>query len=347
MSTKVVSRKNQIRSILFIAMLMAITVAVVLKDYSIKELILVIKSVHPLFLLAGIVLMFLYAGCQGMCFYMIVARLGHPAPYRHCIEYAYIGNYFGAITPGASGGQPAQVYYMNKDGIHVDISAITIFLMVFASQIVILFLGAILAILRFSMVEQFEDWMKYLLIAGGIVMISLTTFLSALMFMGKTVPYLIHLALRLGAKLHLIRKPEAAKAKLDEIVRSYQEKSRFIRKHPDLFVKVFAVTILQWIAYYMVIYLVYLSFGYRDYGPLELMTGQALINIAIAAVPLPGSVGIAEKAFLMEFAMFYTAEQLPSAMILSRIINFYLPLFISFVVYLFAHVRIMKQKNKQ
>jgi uncharacterized protein (TIRG00374 family) len=345
MSTKIISRKNQARSILFIAVLMAVTVAVVLKDYPMKELVQVIKSVHPFYLLAGIGLMFLFAGCQGMCFYMITDRLGQPAPYRHCIEYAYIGNYFGAITPGASGGQPAQLYYMNKDRIHVDISAITIFLMVFTSQIVILFLGTVLAILRYPMVARSDAWIKYLLVAGGIVMLGLAVFLSALMFMGKTVPYLIRLALKLGTRLRLIKQPETARAKLEEIVLSYREKSGIIRKHPDLLIKVFIVTVLQWTSYYMVTYLVYLGFGYRAYGPLELMTGQALISIAAAAVPLPGSVGIAEKAFLMEFDIFYTEGQLPSAMILSRIINFYLPLFISFAVYLCAHIRIMKRKK--
>jgi uncharacterized protein (TIRG00374 family) len=322
---------------------MVVTVVVVLKDYSVKELARAIKGVHPFYLIAGIIMMFLYACCQAMCFFLIMKKLGYHAPYRHCIEYAYIGNYFGAITPGASGGQPAQVYYMNKDNIHVDISAITIFFMVFASQIVILLLGSVFAFLRFPIVTQFSNWLKYLLIAGSIVMLSLTLFLSALMFMGKTIPYLTHLALRLGVKLHLIKKPDTLKSKLDELILSYKERSRVMLKHPGLFVQVFLVTILQWLAYYMVTYLVYLGFGHRQYGALDLMTGQSLINIAVAAVPLPGSVGVAEKAFLKEFARFYNAQELPSAMILSRIINFYLPLFIAFTVYLIAHLRITKK----
>ena len=347
MGTKVVSRKNQVRSILFILFLMTITITAILKEYKIDEVIRVIRSVHPFYLLAGILMMFIFIGCQAMNFFMILKRLEHPTTYRRCMEYAYVGNYFGAITPGASGGQPAQLYYMNKDKIHVDISAITVFFMVFSSQIVILLLGAAFSCLRYSELAGYDAWLKYLLLAGSLVMFGLTLILTAFMFMRRTMPFLLRLVLKAGVKLHLIKTPEFVQSKFDAIILSYREKSRMIQGHPDLFVKVFAVTILQWIAYYMVSYLVYLSFGYREHNAIDLMTGQSVISIAVAAVPLPGSVGISEKAFLNVFSRFYNFDELPTAMILTRIINYYMLLFISFSVYLAVHFRVVRQKKKE
>jgi conserved hypothetical protein len=346
MREKIVSKKNQMRSILFMTALMAVTVAVVLKAYSIGELIKAVGSVHLFYLIIGIALMFFYAGCQAMNFYMIMHRLRQATSYKNCIDYTYIGNYFSAITPGASGGQPAQMYYMNKDKIHVDISAITIFLMVFASQIVIVLMGGIFAVLRFNILAKSVHWFIWLLLAGASVMLFLTAVLSALMFSRVIIPFLIDLALKLGVKLHLFKKPKEIKEKLDILIISYREKSRLIIKNPDLFLKVFVVTMFQWIAYCLVAYLVYLSFDYKKNDCLDLMAGQSFINIAVAAVPLPGSVGIAEKAYLNVFGQFYLGEQLPSAMILSRIINFYFPLLISYIVYAFAHHRIMKAQRR-
>lgn len=345
MREKIVSKKNQMRSILFMTALMAVTVAVVLKEYSIRELIKAVGSVHLFYLITGIALMFFYAGCQAMNFYMIMHRLRQATSYKNCIEYTYIGNYFSAITPGAIGGQPAQMYYMNKDKIHVDISAITIFLMVFASQIVIVLMGGVFAVLRFYILAKSAHWFIWLLFAGASVMLFLTAVLSALMFSRVIIPFLIDLALKLGVKLHLFKKPKEIKEKLDILIISYREKSRLIIKNPDLFLRVFVVSIFQWIAYCLVTYLVYLSFGYRKNDCLDLMAGQSFINIAVAAVPLPGSVGIAEKAYLIVFGQFYPGQQLPSAMILSRIINFYFPLLISYIVYAFAHHRIMKAQR--
>ena len=346
MREKIVSKKNQMRSLLFMTSLMAVTVAVVLKEYSLGELMKAVGSVHLFYLITGIALMFFYAGCQALNFYMIMHRLRQPASYKNCIDYTYIGNYFGAITPGACGGQPAQMYYMNKDKIHVDISAITIFFMVFVSQIVIILMGGVFAVLRYYILAKSAHWFLYLLFAGAFFMLFLTAVLSALMFSRVIIPFLIDLALKLGIKLHLFKQPKEIKEKLDILIISYREKSRLIIKNPDLFLKVFVVSLFQWIAYCLVTYLVYLSFGYRKNDCLDLMAGQSFINIAVAAVPLPGSVGIAEKAYLNVFGQFYPGDQLPSAMILSRIINFYFPLLISYIVYAFAHHRIMKTQRR-
>ena len=346
MREKIVSKKNQIKSVLFITSLMAVTVTVVLKEYSIKELMKAVGRVHFFYLITGIALMFFFAGCQAMNFYIIMHRLRQAVSYKNCIDYAYIGNYFSALTPGACGGQPAQMYYMNKDKIHVDISAITIFFMVFVSQIVVVLMGAVFAVLRFYILAKSAHWFIWILLAGASVMIFLTVALSALMFSRVIIPFLIDLALKLGVKLHLFKKPKEIKEKLDIIIISYREKSRLILKNPDLFLKVFFVSIFQWSAYCLVAYLVYLSFGYRKNDCFDLMAGQSFINIAVAAVPLPGSVGIAEKAFLNVFGQFYSGEQLPSAMILGRIINFYFPLLISFIIYAFAHHRIMREQRR-
>lgn len=343
MGTNVVSKKNQVRSILLIAALMAVTIFVVLKEYSITEIVQVIRSVHPFYLLGGILMMFANVACLGLNFKLILQRLGHPTAYVRCIEYAYIGNYFGAITPGASGAQPAQVYYMNKDRIHVDISAITVFLMVFSSQIVLLFYGGLTAIVRYEYVSEYKNWLKYLVIAGAAVILCLTLILTAIMFMGKTVPFLIRYALKLGVKVKLIRNEAELKSKVDRLVASYQGKAHYVLKHPGMFIQVFFISVVQWAAYYMVSYLVYLSFGHTSADAIDLMSAQALINIAVVAIPLPGSVGISEKVFLNVFQPFYTIDELPSAMILTRVINFYLPLFIAFLIYLVLHFRIMRE----
>lgn len=345
MRTHVISRKNQIRSILFVLILMAVTVIVILNEYSFSEIVSAIEGTHPLYLLSGFAMMMIYIGCQAANFYVILRKLKHPASFLYCIEYVLVGIYFGGITPGASGAQPAQLYYMNKDKIHVDISAITVFFMVFVSQIVILSFGGMFALLRFEMISGFKPWMKYLLIAGAGVLILLTFVLLALMFLRKTVPFVFRIFLRVGVRLHLVKDPEAAKANFEALSLSYREKSRVIQKHPDLFVKVFVITVIQWFSYYMVSYLVYLSFGYHEESAFDLMSGQSLISIAVSAVPIPGSVGVAENAYLNVFGRFYRMKELPSAMILTRFINFYLPLFASFFGYLVVHFKVVKQKK--
>lgn len=347
MKRNVVSKKHQINSILFVIVLMIVTMLLLLKGYSIQKLVEVLKGVHPFYIFAGLCMMVLFILCQAMNFKMIMTELKQKVSYKNCVEYSCIGYYFGSITPGASGGQPAQIYYMTKDKTPIVFSSITIFIMVFVYQIVIISFGGVMALLRFDIAAQFASKYLYLLIIGAIITIGITIFLIALMFSRKMVPFLLTVGVKLGSKLHLLKKPEEAQNRIDQSMISYHEKSEILTKHPSLFFKVFLVTTLQWTATCMVSYLVYLGLGYREHGILDLLTSQSLLNISLAAVPLPGSVGIAENVFLNVFSRYYPAEMLPSAMILSRIVNFYLPLLISFIVYLLAHIRIMKHAKKQ
>ena len=345
MKRHVVSKENQIESIAFIVLLMAITIYSVLRGYSIHELVSVIRKVHPFYLITGLFMMVIYICCQALNFKMILTMLEHPKPYANCIQYAYIGYYFGSITPAASGGQPAQMFYMNKDRVNVAISSITIFFMVFVSQIVLILVPGLLAMIRLPIALRFAMKMKYLLFAGTMVTTGLIIILLFVMFFGRTVPFVLSVFIKLLKRLHLVKKPDELQFKLNQIIRSYWEKARVIKRHPVLFLKVLIVSIAEWSSQCMVSYMVYRSFGYHNYGILDLMTCQSLLNISVTAVPLPGSVGVAEKAFLEIFGQFYPSEVLPSAMILSRIINFYLPLLISFIVYLFAHIKFMKQSR--
>lgn len=345
MKKHVVSKENQIKGIAFIVLLMIFTIYSVLKGYSVYELVSVAKKAHPFYLITGLLMMTIYICCQAFNFRLILTMLQHPKTFTNCIQYAYIGYYFGSITPAASGGQPAQMFYMNKDRVSVAISSITIFFMLFVSQIVLILVPGMLAIIRFPIALQFAIKMKYLLLAGTIVTTGLIIILLFVMFFGRTVPFLLKLFIKLLKRLHLVKKPEELQAKMNQMVLSYWEKARVIKCHPALFLKVLIVSIAEWCSQCMVSYLVYRSFGYHEYGIFDLMTCQALLNISVTAIPVPGSVGVAEKAFLEIFGQFYPSDVLPSAMILSRIINFYLPLIISFIVYLFSHIKFIKQSH--
>jgi uncharacterized protein (TIRG00374 family) len=324
---------------------MSITIYTFLKGYTIAELISVFREVQPVYLLAGVGMMFLYFFCQAINYSMILRVLEQPCTVVRGLEYAYIGFYFGSITPSASGAQPAQMYYMNKDKITVAHSSIMIFFAVFVYQITMILLAGILSLLRPTIAIHFIDKFKYLLILGSIVTIGLILILTIIMFSEKIVHIVIKLSFILIKKMRFLKKQEELEEKFAQLMISYHEKSKIIRLHPVLFFKSLGVSIIQFASTSTVSYLVYRSLGYHKYDALDLITSQVLMNISVTAVPLPGSVGVAEKGFLSVFGIFYPSDILPSAMLLSRGINFYLPLIISFIMYLVVHFRIIKQKK--
>lgn len=344
-NNNVMDRKKQIRSILFLFIIMALTIKVFLGDYTLSEFLFVLGSSNLFYLAAGLAMMVLFVSCEALNLRMIMKALGRSVPFRKCLGYSNIGFYFSGITPSSGGGQPAQIYYMKKDQIPVSLSSITIFFVVFVYQAAMLSMGGILSVLRRDIAAEFASSLKYLLIYGIIMNVGACLIFFSLMFSKKLIPCLLSLIHRIGRKVRLIKRPEHIKNKLDEYQKSYGEKAKLLIGHRCLFLKVYFVSMIQMAALFMVPYFVYRSMGYHAYNILDIMTGQSLLTISVSAVPLPGATGAAEGGFLYAYGLFFPQDKLTAAMILSRIASFYLPMIISFIVYILIHIKTNKYEE--
>ncbi|MFR7897973.1 lysylphosphatidylglycerol synthase domain-containing protein, partial [Turicibacter sanguinis] len=88
-------------------------------------------------------------------------------------------------------------------------------------------------------------------------------------------------------------------------------------------------------------------FGLSDFSYLKVLSLQAILYIAVSAIPLPGAVGVSEGGFVMLFATLFPKMLIDSAMLLSRGISFYLFVAISGLVVLLGHLLIAKQNKKK
>ena len=100
-----------------IAALMALTGWLLFRDQPVTRLLHTLGQLRPGWLLLGLALMLAFVGCEATCSHLILGRLGHRAPLRRCLGYSFVGFYVSSITPSATGGQPAQIYYMSRDGV--------------------------------------------------------------------------------------------------------------------------------------------------------------------------------------------------------------------------------------
>ncbi|MFQ9799012.1 MAG: lysylphosphatidylglycerol synthase transmembrane domain-containing protein [Clostridia bacterium] len=98
-------------------------------------------------------------------------------------------------------------------------------------------------------------------------------------------------------RVHILKDLAKVEKWLDRQIREYQEGAAFIRRNPKVLGKVLLVTVVQLSCQFLVPYCVYLAFGLRQYGPMDLIAVQALLNVAVVALPLPGAVGATEGSF--------------------------------------------------
>lgn len=259
-----------------------------------------LRQVHPLAVLAGLALMAGFLLCEALCTRRILSTLGHTVPLRQALTYSVAGFYFSSVTPSASGGQPAQVLAMKRDGIPVAHGALDMLLVTVCYQtMTLLFAGCAWFCLP-DAPELLGEKLGLLLLFGGAVTLVLTA----------------------GMVLLLFHPPKSPRFD------GYRAAAALIRARPGLIPWAMLLTGLQLLCLYLVPYVVCRGFG-LEADPVRMVGVQALLTLATGCLPLPGAVGAAEGAFLRGFAVFFGPGLTTPALLVSRGISFYLPLLLT------------------
>ncbi len=135
--------KQLIWNAILFAVLMLATFWLVLKDQDPSELINIAKGVDARFLLMGLGAMLLYFAMEAWNIRNILRSFGEKTNFWRSYKHTLIGFFFAAVTPGASGGQPIEVYYMSKDGISVGNGSLALLVQVCGVQVSMMTLGII------------------------------------------------------------------------------------------------------------------------------------------------------------------------------------------------------------
>lgn len=339
--------KKNLLGLFLITVLTAATGAALLQGQSASLLADCLRRLKPQFLLAGSALMLGYIGCEAACTHRILKTLGHGAPFSHCLGYSFVGFYVSSITPSATGGQPAQVYYMSRDQIPAACGALNMTLIAACYQIASIVWGGAVWMLLPSVREMPDGGFRLLLLCGAGMMLLLTLGCGMVMFLPKMARRICGQILKLLTALCLVRNPQALREKLERHLSEYAEGAAIVRRHPGLAVQVQLLCVVQLGMLFSVPWTVYLAFGMSGHSWSQIAGLQALLTLAVCNLPLPGAVGAAEGCFLNAFAQVFGESMVTSAMLVSRGISFYAFLLLSLVIAAAVHLRTRRQSRRQ
>ncbi|MEG0249461.1 MAG: lysylphosphatidylglycerol synthase transmembrane domain-containing protein [Peptostreptococcus sp.] len=332
------NKKSQLLGLGFMVILMVGAIIYVLKDESIDSVMAAIHTVKPIYILVGITLMLGYVICEGLNVWITMKALNKKTSLKDCIEYGFVGFYFSSITPSSSGGQPAQVYFMNRKGISITSSSLGLMIILFAHQLVIMAYGLVALFVKpefmVSHKAGFHILLAYGLISNAIILFGILF----LIFSPKTIFKILNIAGKLLYKMRLIKNKDKLREKISSSVEEYERGAIYMKKHPKVLFYVILVTIIQVTMLFAIPYVIYIGFGLSKFSIWDLILTQAILNIAVSSLPLPGAVGASESVFVDMFRNFFGSLVVPG-MLLTRIANFYVVLIISGIVSLISYVR--------
>ncbi len=234
------------------------------------------------------------------------------------------GQYFNAITPFSSGGQPFQFYQLKRSGIDGAIATAVLLQKFFIYQSALTAYSLILIILRFKFfMTEVSNFALLALVGFSIQLVAIIIswiFMRSERLTGAVVRGITVLL----SKLHIVKRREAILAKLNEKVESFSSCNRIMHKNKRLFVKCYLATFVQETVFFLVVFFVVLAFGGECTDVITLIAAQCFVSVATFFFPLPGAAGASEGGFLLFAYKFFTPAARVPATLLWRIITYYI-----------------------
>lgn len=337
------NKKSQLIGIGIITLLMVAVIAYILRGESISNIINTIFSINPVYILIAILLMVFYIMCEGINIWITMKALKKETTLLNCIGYGFVGFYFSSITPSSSGGQPAQVYIMKKNGISITSSSLSLMILLFSHQLVVIFMAGISFLFAPDFSITYRAGFKLLLIFGFCSNAVILVGILMLIFSPQLVFKILNTIGIFLYKIRVIKNRETIRTKIQTSITEYERGAKYMRENPRVIIQVTLVTFVQVVAMFSIPFVIYLALGMSKYSFIDIILVQSVFNIAVSSLPLPGSVGASESIFLDMFKSFFGEFVIPG-MLLTRIANFYSVLILSGVVSLYMYV---KKTNNQ
>ena len=236
---------------------------------------------------------------------------------------AFVGQFFSAITPSASGGQPVQIYVMAKKKISVGstTAALVQKFLVYQISVVIYTLAAtffrldyILHLSKFASYTLALGIFSQVLVAFGIIIVSVNQ---------NFTQKIVTKSLEVLAKFKIVKNLDEKIDKVSKQLKVFHSSNKNLCKKRGLLVKTHLLTMAQLSAAFLVPYCIYRSFYFSGRPPLEMLTAQTFINAASSLVPIPGGSGAAEAASAIFLAPFFSKKYIKIAIAFVRLVNYY------------------------
>ncbi len=321
--------KKYLGSLLFSVLLILVTFYFVLRESQINELLLTIKNADPFYLGIGLLAMLLFVASEAFGIRVLLKSFAYRLSLWKCLKYSFIGFYFSSITPGASGGQPAQVYYMKRDGVEIGSSSLAILVITVSYQVGILLIGLTMFSVRPALILQNLGFTKYLVAYGVLVNLCLVVTFVCVALNRDLLRRILSGFLRLLKLLKIMKNTDPVMHKAEIQLENYQKGIAYIKENPRALLRAFCAILAQILSRLSVAYVIYKAFGLGGYSYLDIVALQAVLALAVESLPLPGAVGATEAGFLAVNRLLFGADKLLPAMLLSRGISYYAFLLLS------------------
>ena len=344
LSQRLHKQKKNIISGIFFLLLAGLTFYTIFNGNDMKAVAEAIGRVHPGYLIGAAVLGIFFVCAEGIMIWYLLHALDKRAKLLSCIRYSFVGFFFSGITPSATGGQPMQLYYMNKDKLKMSECTVVLMTVAVIYKLVLVVMGIGILLFAHKELAGFLGAYLYLYYLGLFLNVIVVAVLLFVMVRPKLFTGVVFSIEKLLVKLHLLKPSDTRVNRLTGFVERYHDTVQFFLKNKHRIVGVIIITFLQRMSVFVLTYVIYRGFRLDGISAVTVIFLQASVYIAVDMLPLPGAQGITELMYKNVFAAVFPGNLLTASMCVTRAINFYFLLILSAAVTLWCYIKYKVRK---
>lgn len=328
--------------------ILLITVTVLVLFFSLKdnykETINVLKSLDQRWIFISFVLLTFYWFFKAIALKKIIINFKKNYRFREAFKFILEINFFNAITPFSSGGQPFEIYKLKKDKIKMADATTIVIEQFVVYQIALVLLGLISIIINHTFhIFPSSSILKNLVTIGFILNTLITVFLFLIAFTKKTNKMIVSKVIHLLHKTKIVKNEEKQLNKFNKYINELYDGTKLLLKNKIAFIEMIVVNFIGLICLYLVpLALLYSTHDYTSFNGMTCIISSAYVMLIGSFVPIPGGTGGLEYGFINFFGNFIKGSILTAIMITWRFVTYYIPLVIGAVA-----VNIKKKEKKE
>ncbi|WP_461227417.1 lysylphosphatidylglycerol synthase transmembrane domain-containing protein [Lacticaseibacillus suihuaensis] len=279
---------------------------------------------------------------------IFVQHDGEHLPFQAALRVPLVEQLFNNITPFASGGQPAQLIALMQAGVEGG-RASSVLLMKFVVYQFMVLLNFILTIaIGFRQVAGRLGPLAWFIVFGFVIHVVVICGLLLVMYHYRFTKQLVAWAVKVYGRFAGPVRQAALQTKMNEKIDSFYAESLHLKQEKTKVLRAAALTLAQLLLYYSVPYFVLRSFGVNHVSLVEVIVLHVMIVMIVSLFPIPGGTGGAEYSFKTLFATYVPLpSQLVLAMLLWRLLTYYLGMALGAVALSVVPQRMTSQRRRQ
>ena len=301
------------------------------------------KNINYLWILVAILFMLANIFFQSLSQYRFLKEVKPDYKFSSCFRLMCMAAFFNAITPFSSGGQPFEMYILNKEGIKVSDSLNALLQNFITYQFGLIFIGTVVIIIN-SIFKILPDslLLKKIVLIGYFVNIIVMGFIIFFSRAKKVNTKLFSKLIKFIFHFKFIKNREEKETKFLQYLDDFYNSTAIMKNNKKNTILSFTFNLLSLCFLYLIPVFVFYALGNYKLSFENSFVASAFTFLIGSFVPIPGATGGLEYGFIDFFKVFIkNATLLSAGMLLWRLITYYFSMFLGGII-----LMTYRRKNK-